>query len=232
MSLHAPSLHFHLGAWAVTAVCTFLAFWLNFMLKRGWIPEPIRKYIHPDTVARLDYVANITGLVGLAGVIVSAYFGFLDASQVPNVSPLDINAFFVGFNNVLLNPILTFKVQWTLVGAQAFVFGGIIRFYYVTYRKAGSVYDQHYVVQILYAESTLVGFFLMMLVAGAGGIWVYGESILSGIPILEDFLPGGNLTAPFVVITGAFAVLFILSAWFAEKTEQLSAKKQDSSSLE
>ena len=218
MSLHAPSLHFHLGAWAVTALVTFLAFWINFMLKRGWIPEPIAKHIHPDIVARLDYVAAITGVIGLAGVVVSAYFGFLDASLVPNVSPLDLNAFLIGFNKALESDILSFKVQWTIVGAQAFLFAGILRLYFVTIRKGRTIYDEHYVVQILYAESTLIGFFLMMLVAGAGGIWVYGESILSGIPILEDFLPGGNLTAPLIVIVSAFTVLFILSAMFAEKT--------------
>ena len=129
MSLHAPSLHFHLGAWAVTALCIFLAFWLNFLMKRDLLPSFVKKFVHPDTVARLDYVANITGIIGFCGVIVSAYFGFLDASQVANVSPLDFNAFLTGFNNALANPDLSFKVQWTIVGAQAFLFAGIIRYY-------------------------------------------------------------------------------------------------------
>ena len=221
MSLHAPSLHFHLGAWAVTALCIFLAFWINFLQKRNLIPKQLQKFIHPDTVARLDYVANITGIIGLAGVVVSAYFGFLDASQVANVSPLDFNAFLIGFDKALATPDLAFKVQWTIVGVQAFIFAGIIRLYFVTYKRERTVFDQHYVFQILYSESTLVGFFLMVIVAGTGGIYVYGESILSGIPILQDFLPGGNLLAPVIAVTGVFAILFVLSAMLAEKADAI-----------
>ena len=86
MALHAPSLHFHLGAWAVTAFCTFLAFWINFLRKRNLIPEVIDKHIHPDMVARLEYVAHVTGIIGFLGVIGSSYFGFLDASNLPNIS--------------------------------------------------------------------------------------------------------------------------------------------------
>jgi hypothetical protein len=225
MALHAPSLHFHLGAWAVTALCTFLAFWINFMRKRNLIPESIDKRIHPDMVSRLEYVSHVTGIIGFLGVIGSAYFGFLDASGIPKPSPLDINAFFVGLDNALANDILSFKVQWTFVGVQAFIFAGILRFYFVTVKRRSSVYEQHYVVQILYAEATLIGFFLMVIVAGAGGIWVYGESILSGIPILQDFLPGGNLLIPTVSFSAIFAILFIISSFFREKAEDFMKDK-------
>ncbi len=225
MVLHAPSIIFHLGAWAVTAICTFLAFWISFLDKRDLIPKPVKRFIHPDTVARLDYVAAITGVVGLAGVLASAYFGFLDASQVANESPFDIMAFFQGFNNVLGNDVLSFKAQWTIVGIQAFVFAGILRFYFVTIRRQSSMYDSHYVVQIIYAEAILVGYVCMTVVAGAGGIYVYGESLLSGIPILEDLLPGGNLMAPLLVATGLLAIVFILSAMLSEKAEQIANER-------
>ena len=225
MALHAPSLHFHLGAWAVTALCTFLAFWINYLRKRHLLPEFIDKRIHPDIVSRLEYVAHVTGIIGFLGVIGSAYFGFLDASKVSHVSPLDFNAFLIGIDKALSNEILAFKVQWTFVGMQAFLFAGILRFYFVTVKRNSSVYDQHYVVQILYAEATLIGFFLMVIVAGAGGIWVYGESILSGIPILQDFLPGGNLLVPFVTFSGVFAILFVISSILVEEVEEITKEK-------
>jgi hypothetical protein len=229
MALHAPSLHFHLGAWAVTAVCTFAAFWINFLQKRDLIPNRINKYIHPDTVARLEYVAHVTGVVGLLGVFLALYTGFLDASGIRNVSPLDINAFFIGIDRSLTNPILAFKVQWTLVGVQAFIFAGILRFYFVNIKGGKSVYDEHYAIQMIYAEATLLGFFLMMIVAGAGGIWVYGESILSGIPILQDFLPGGNLLVPMVTIVSLFTLTFLLSVIFEEKVSSMESKKTNES---
>lgn len=226
MSLHAPSIHFHLGAWAITAICTFLAFWINYFQKRDLIPGPFKRFIHPDTVARLDYVATVTGIVGLAGVVVAAYTGFLDASEVPNVSPLDFNAVLKGIDAALGNVDLAFKVQWTIVAVQFFIFAGIIRFYFVTWKRESSVYDQHFVFQILYSESTIVGFFILMVVAGTGGIYVYGKSILSGIPILEDFLPGGNLMGPFLYLVISFTLLFVLSAIIEEKVVGMTKEKE------
>ena len=217
MVLHAPSIVFHLGAWAVTAVCIFLAYWINFFQKRDWIPEKLKPFIHPDTVARLDYVAAITGVVGMAGVLASAYFGFLDASQIADVNPIDIFAALTGFDNALGNDVLTFKVLWTVIGIEAFAFAGLIRLYFVTIKRESSVFDQHYVFQILYAESTLFGYACMTVVAGAGGIYVYGESLLSGKPILEDLLPGGTLMGPFVILVAIFTILFVISIVLREK---------------
>ena len=177
MVLHAPSIIFHLGAWAVTAVCTFFAFWINFLDKRDLLPRQAKRFVHPDTVARLDYVAAVTGLVGMAGVLVSVYFGFLDASQVANVSPLDFGALLTGINNALGNDVLSFKVQWTLVGIEAFAFAGILRLYFVTIKQGNSVYDQLYVFLIIYAEAIFVGFVCLTVVAGGGGFYVVGDCV-------------------------------------------------------
>lgn len=224
MSLHAPSIHFHLGAWAVTALCIFGAFWVNLLQERNLIPRQLQRFIHPDTVARLDYVANITGIIGLAGVVVSVYFGFLDASQVANVSPLDFNAFLLGVDKALASTDLAYKVQWTAVGVQFFVVAGLLRLYFVTYKKDTSVFDENYVFQIIYSEMALLGFFIMVIVAGSGGVYVYGESILSGIPILEDFLPGHTLLEVFVGLVFIVTILFIISAYLADKAEALTRK--------
>ena len=227
--LHSPSLHFHIGAWAVTALCTFLAFWINFLQKRNLLPKFLEDLLGPYAVQRLDYVAHVTGIIGFLGIVVSAYFGFIDASGVPGASPLDINAALKGVDVAFGNDVLAFKVTWTIVALQAFIFAGLIRFYFVTLNHANSVYDRHTVVQVIYAESTLLGFFLLVMVAGAGGIWVYGKSILTDVPILQDFLPSGNLMIPLVVLSALLALTLLVSTVLRESvTKQKTEMSKDS----
>ncbi|MHA2366287.1 MAG: hypothetical protein ACXAC7_20190 [Candidatus Hodarchaeales archaeon] len=225
--LHAPSLHFHLGAWAVTALCTFLAFWINFFEKRGFLPKPISELLGPYAVQRLDYVAHITGIVGFMGVVASAWFGFVDSTGTKGANYADIGLVMEGYDTALSNEVLAFKVIWTFVGLQAFLFAGIIRTYFVTIKKERTVYDQHVVVQVLYAEATLMGFFMMVVIAGAGGIWMYGASVLTGVPILEDFLPGGDLMTPFSIFSALLAMTLIVSTILRERVvDSTSASPQ------
>ncbi|MFQ5977188.1 MAG: hypothetical protein ACE5OZ_03525 [Candidatus Heimdallarchaeota archaeon] len=194
MILHGPSLHFHLGAWAVTAVVTFIAFWLSFLNQSGLLKEEMvpKKHIE-QYVDQLDFVAHVTGIVGLLGVILAGITGLMDAYtwENPNKDGLDqpLEAILKGYDISTKYEVLSFKVAWTIVGTYCFVFAGIIRLYFVNYRHE-RVYDQHSAIQVLYAEALMLGFLIMVAIAGAGGIWTYGESILERAPILEGFLPG------------------------------------------
>ncbi|MHA1991852.1 MAG: hypothetical protein ACW981_16760 [Candidatus Hodarchaeales archaeon] len=230
--LHSPSLHFHIGAWAVTALCTFLAFWINFMQKRNLLPNRFNKILGPYAVQRLDYVAHVTGIIGFLGIVASAYFGFIDASGVPGAGPLDFNAFLIGIDASFDNINLAFKVTWTVVALQAFLFAGLIRFYFVTLNKADTVYDQHSAIQIIYAEATMLGFFLLVMVAGAGGIWVYGKSILSDVPILQEFLPGGDLIIPLTTLAALLTLTLLVSTILREAVTKESTKKKSEMSTE
>lgn len=231
--LHSPSLHFHIGAWAVTALCTFLAFWINFLQKRNLLPKRLEKMLGSYAVQRLDYVAHVTGIIGFLGIVVSAYFGFIDASGVPGAGPLDFDAFLKGIDASFTNINLAFKVTWTVVALQAFVFAGLIRLYFVTINHADTVYDQHTVIQIIYAEATLLGFFLLVMVAGAGGIWVYGKSILSDIPVLQEFLPGGDLLIPLTTLAALLTLTLLVSTILRESvTKEANKKSKESPNLE
>ncbi|HKZ40603.1 MAG TPA: hypothetical protein VJ044_06545 [Candidatus Hodarchaeales archaeon] len=225
-TLHSPSLHFHIGAWFVTALCTFIAFWINFLQRRNLLPNRINDILGPNAVVRLDYVAHVTGIIGFVGIIGSAYLGFIDAAGLENPSPFDIEAAIRGFDVAMGVPVLAFKVIWTVAGLQAFLFAGIIRLYFVTLKHSRSVYDQHVTIQIIYAESTLLGFLTMVIIAGAGGIWVYGSSILSGIPILQDFLPGGNLLPGVAALSGLLALTLIFSTILRESTAKRSTESE------
>ena len=215
--LHSPSIHFHIGAWAVTALCIFLAFWINFLEKRDLLPKFVKGILGDHVVRQLDYVAIVTGIVGFIGILGAAWTGFIDATGIDKPNYFDINLLILGYNTAMSNEILGFKVVWTFVGLQMFLFTIIIRTYFVTFNKEKSVFDQHVVVQILYAQSALLGFFMMVVIAGAGGIWVSGSSIISDIPVLKEFLPGGNGLIPLFFFGSIFSILLIISMIIKER---------------
>lgn len=197
MVLHGPSIHFHLGAWAVTAIATFIAFWLNFFEKRK--VEFLGNEIPPDLIEKLDYVAHITGIVGLAGVFLAGITGLVDASGLTDTlifTPQDV---LKGYENSMANEHLSFKVMWTIVGAQAFIFAGALRFYFTTYRGE-SVYDQNPAIQVLYAEGLMLGFLIQVVIAGVGGLYTYQASMLEYLPLLDALLPGRGDILPLVSI--------------------------------
>ncbi|MHA2174094.1 MAG: hypothetical protein ACXAC2_15290 [Candidatus Kariarchaeaceae archaeon] len=234
MVLHAPSLHFHIGAWFVTAVCTMLAFWMNLFQKRNIID--FEKRLGDNLISRLDFTAHVCGLVGLGGILGSAYLGLLDASGVEfhlsltnYQDALDSILFFLdfsvvqqGFENALDNSLLGYKVVWTVVGVQLFLISGIIRFYFVTIRK-NKIYDTHIGVQVIYSGAASWGFVVMVAISAAGGIYSYNESVMENIPILSSLLPGAefSLLPILSIFFGFLALMMILSTfvWKKEKSE-------------
>ena len=212
MVWHAPSIHFHLGAWAVAAGVSFIAFWLNFMLVRNLVPKSIQEKIFFDDrlVTLLDFAAHISGIVGFLGIIIASYTGLIDA--IPGQDPLPdaaIAGYFVSMTES--SGVLAFKIIWTIVGTLCFLFTGAVRLYFVTYMKE-RVYDQNFVVQALYVESQLLGFLIMVVVAGAGGAKVYGESLLNKLPLLSDLMPGGNLLLAITILAVALAAVLVISS--------------------
>jgi hypothetical protein len=215
--LHVPSIHFHIGAWTVTALSISLAFVLNFLDKRGLLPQFIKNFMGEHVIQQLDYVSMMTGIVGLSGLLLSVWTGLIDATGVKKPNYIDINLLVQGYEFAISNPILGFKVIWAFVGVQFFLLVLGIRTYFVTIKKEKSVFDQNMFIQILYVESALIGMFLMLVIAGAGGIWVSGASIFSDLPILQEFLPGGIGTVPLFFFAGIFSVLLIISMVIKEK---------------
>ncbi|MFX1513692.1 MAG: hypothetical protein ACFFCQ_14000 [Promethearchaeota archaeon] len=224
MVFHGPSLHFHLGAWAVSAVCTFFAFWLSFSSRSGLLQE---KYVSKETVKRyvdqLDFTAHICGIVGFLGLVVTGFAGWIDASGLEMWESLSIEGVTKGYEASTEDEFLAFKVIWSIVGMYCFLFSGFLRVYFVTLRKE-RIYDQHFAVQILYGESTLFGFFTMVAVAAAGGIYVYGESFIQDVPFMNEVLPGAdNFLILITVLSVLLAGTLILSSIFMKPERQKTA---------
>ncbi|MFW9916290.1 MAG: hypothetical protein ACFFGZ_11855 [Candidatus Thorarchaeota archaeon] len=227
MVLHGPSLHFHLGAWAVSAVVTFVAFWLTFFQQSGLFGEEIFPKKKIDKyVDELDFVAHVTGIVGFIGLVAAGITGLMDATQAENSVILGdpLKAIIDGYEISAQDEILAFKVVWTIVGAYCFLFAGIMRLYFVTFRHE-RMYDQHSTVQVLYAEAIMLGYLIMVVVAAAGGMWVYGETILEEMPILEGFLPGRGGYLLFVTVLGVMLSAMLVMSSLLVKEPPKSASQ-------
>ena len=222
--LHVPTIHFHIGAWAITTLSIALAFWINFLDKRGLLPEFIMNFLGDEIVEKLDYMALMTCIVGFSGILVSIWTGLIDANGGSLLNYGDINLLVSGYEKAISSPILGFKVVWAFTGMQFFILILAIRIYFVTIRKEKTVFDQNIFVQLIYGESALAGLFIMLCIAGAGGIYTTGSSIFSTIPILQDFLPGGNLMIPFFFFCGIFSVILALSLFIKEKNENFERR--------
>ena len=171
MVLHGPSLHFHIGAWFVTAICTMVSFWLGLMVsildRKDIISKPIFER-GKNFVNSLDFVAHVCGIVGLFGILGSTYLGLIDASGIELefsllnyeaalnsiLKLIDVNIILQGFDIALNDQLLGYKVVWTIVGIQLFLLAGIIRFYFVTLNKT-KIYDTHLGVQIVYSGASM-----------------------------------------------------------------------------
>ncbi len=218
MGFHGPSLHFHLGAWAVSAVCTFFAFWLSLLsqselLKEKTLPrETAKRYVD-----QLDFTAHICGIVGFFGLVVTGFAGWMDASGLELWESLSVEGITTGYDTSIQNEFLAFKVIWSIIGMYCYLFSGILRVYFVNIRKK-RMYDQHFAIRALYGESTLLGLFIMVSVAAAGGILIAGESFIEDVPIMNEVLPGNDgILILITVLSVLLAFILVISSILAKE---------------
>jgi hypothetical protein len=160
MAIHPVFVHFHTGILTAAAALALINLILRILFRDN-INTPgtrLAKIFHEFDV--FIYVGSIIGFIGL---IVGVITGFME----PNY-PLNI---------IIQTPELRFKILWSIVSLEIFVYVMIIR------TKLGDRVWVNASTYFPYAIVIMIGGILMMIMGALGGILEYQTSILK--PILD-----------------------------------------------
>jgi len=158
MALHPVFVHFHTGILTATAALAIFSLIMRLVFREG-IRTPgtrMAKVFH-----EFDIFIYWGSIIGLLGLVAGAITGFMDW---PMEALLD-------------NPYMRFKILWSAVTMQIYVFLVFIR------AKVGDKIWDSTSGFLIYSSLVIVGGALMMLMGAMGGIAVYDTSILE--PILD-----------------------------------------------
>jgi hypothetical protein len=160
MAIHPVFVHFHTGILTAAAALALINLILRILFRDN-INTPgtrLAKIFHEFDV--FIYVGSIIGFIGL---IVGMITGFMEPDY-----PLNI---------IIQTPELRFKILWSIVSLEIFVYAMIIR------TKLGDRVWVNASTYFPYAIVIMVGGILMMIMGALGGILEYHTSILK--PILD-----------------------------------------------
>jgi heme/copper-type cytochrome/quinol oxidase subunit 3 len=236
--IHPIVLHFHIALLALSLVTSVFAFGLSIFarldfFKRKFVVRLLRGRLLVKRTSlvlytdKFEFVSFVSLIFGLITIIIAGIAGFLDASGRIGLANISIETFLLGFDAASLSEILSFKVIWTIFGTYFFLYAAFIRIYFVNYRHE-RLYGQNLIFQFIHLASQAIGYLILMIVASAGAIIVYGGTLVSDIPILASFLPqGGGDLLPIVLITAFLFIILTVIAGFARKPSNIVPPKEE-----
>jgi heme/copper-type cytochrome/quinol oxidase subunit 3 len=226
--LHPIVLHFHIALLAFSVFTTVIAFMLSILDKMDFFKKNLvlrvfrgKLAVQQETLVfftdRFEFVAFLSLISGLLTLLVAAIAGFLDTSGRLGIANINIDNFLLGIEVAGKSEIIAFKVIWAIFGTFFFIYAGVIRIYFVNYRRE-RLHDQNILYQLIHIISQAVGYFILMIVAGTGAILVFGGTLISDVPIIEGFLPQGDGDLlPIVIVTAVVLLLLTIIAGFSRK---------------
>ncbi len=160
MAIHPVFVHFHTGILTATAAVALVNLILRIFFRDN-INTPgtrMARIFH-----QFDVFMYIGAIIGFLGLIAGMVTGFMEPEYPVNA--------------LVQNPIMRFKILWSVVGTEIYLFLMIVR------AKIGDRVWTNASTYFPYAILTIFGGVLMMIMGALGGIAVYDTSILQ--PILE-----------------------------------------------
>ena len=160
MAIHPVFVHFHTGILTATAAVALVNLILRIFFRDN-INTPgtrMARIFH-----QFDVFMYIGAIIGFLGLIAGMITGFMEPEYPVNA--------------LVQNPIMRFKILWSVVGTEIYLFLMIVR------AKIGDRVWTNASTYFPYAILTIFGGVLMMIMGALGGIAVYETSILQ--PILE-----------------------------------------------
>ena len=209
MALHPVFIHFPIGMIYLAAIANTIGI-ISVVLKKKLKSdksEVIKEITSTDTGNKLDFVINISLVIGLLGIIMTMYTGLIDASFGSETDLPQLFEFWLipqGIMNALSVKILTIKLFWATISTLFIIFALYLRKYLLRVNDVNSIFKTD--TNSLFSFSLLIytTMSLITIIGGYGGIYVYGHTILQDIPIIQLFFQYDQLIIVFVLM-----VLFI-----------------------
>ncbi|MFX1508110.1 MAG: heme-copper oxidase subunit III, partial [Promethearchaeota archaeon] len=234
--LHPIVLHFHIALLAFSIIISVFAFILSILSRLDFFKRISRvtkgkMLISSENLMlytdRFEFVAFSALISGLLSLIPAMITGFLDASGKLGINYISIETFLLGIENAGKSEFISFKVIWATFGTVFFVYAVILRIYFVNYRHE-RLYGQNLSFQLVYLISQIIGYLNFVIVAGEGAILVYGGTLISDIPILEEFLPQGETDPLIIVLLASFIILMltVIGGFLRKPTEITIVEKE------
>jgi heme/copper-type cytochrome/quinol oxidase subunit 3 len=230
--IHPIVLHFHVALLAFSLITCVIAFSLSILVRldffnRKFVIRLLRgRLLAKQTslaiyVDKFEFASFISLIFGLITIVIAGIAGFLDASGRIGLVNISIETFLLGFDAASKSEIISFKVIWAIFGTYFFIYAALIRIYFVNYRHE-RLYSQNLLFQFIHLASQAIGYVILVIVASAGAIIVYGGTLVSDIPILAIFLPQGRGDLlPIVLITAFLFIILTIIAGFSRKPSTL-----------
>lgn len=163
--VHVSVIHFPIATSILASAFGLLALLLVFLRKiflkiKGINSDPLEKYIRA-----FEIISVFNLLFCVLSIPFVALMGFIDAQSIEKAVTTDY---------------LAFKIQLTTVALCILIVPLIYALY--LYKKAeNKIFDESIIKPIFYIFPVLLGMSLILLVAGFGGRYVFGHSVLDNV---------------------------------------------------
>ena len=163
--VHVSVIHFPLATLSLASIFGILNFLLVILRKIHTSTKKVDSEKLERSIQVFEIVTVINLLIGLLSIPFVALMGFIDAGTVEYAVTTDL---------------LAFKIQLTIVGSFILLVPLIYKLYLMK-KTDVKIFDESIWKPIFYLAPLLLGTSLILLVAGAGGRYVFGHSILDNV---------------------------------------------------
>ena len=160
--VHVSIIHFPIVTFIFASVSGLLAFLMIILSHKPFFTKINDDQKYQLAIQIIEIISIINLLLGELSIPIVAFMGLYDAKSVEIAVTTDL---------------LAFKIQLTMVAFCLFSVPLIYKLYLM--KKAnGKIFENSILIPIFYLLPVLLGTALFLLIAGAGGRFVFGLSIL------------------------------------------------------
>lgn len=200
--VHVSIIHFPIVTFILSSFFGILAFLLVFLKNRDDI-EDARKEKIEKILPYIEFISFLNLVLGLLSIPIVALMGLVDARSIDNAVNTDM---------------LAFKIQLTIIVTFIFVSAVLVKIYLNKIVKI-QIFNDSKIISLFYLFPVLLGTFIILIIAGAGGRYVFGHTLFDNVGLgflvpqsfdYSFYLSSNTLSFPFDILVGPIGVIILL----------------------